>query len=384
MADRPPMLIKLADHFRPNRDMRYPHKGIVVDNQDPRRLGRVKCLIEGLLPGEEDLVPGTDVANVEGPLVTAPKYQSLPWISQETPAALGGRTDSGGFWVPEVGAELKIEFPWEDIYFGEYTGYWQSDKTHQGIHNDGYPESYGFQDRQGTGWRVDKGNKLAEFLHTSGIKVQMNEAGGLNIQVPGTFSITTPDGESGIEVDGETGQVKVKSADQQVIDSDLKIDNKLVDIETGEWTETVDGAKVVKVGAGYKRQVGGSESIVTGADSNKVFGKNDSMLVGGAAAYTYGTGFEAVVALGDYTIEAKVGDIVLQTLLANIKVPISGIVEVDGLMVKIAGGDQPMLLGQDFIQHYMAHIHPTGVGPSGPMTTAATAITLLSLKAYNG
>ena len=383
MADRPPMLIKLADHFRPNRDMRYPHKGIVVDRQDPRRLGRVKCLIAGLLPDQENLVDGTDVA-VDGIQVTAPKFQSLPWISQKTPSALGGRTDSGGFWVPELGAELTIEFPWEDVYFGYYTGYWQSDTTHQGIHNDGYPDSYGFQDKQGTGWRVDQGNKLAEFLHTSGIKIQMTEAGNLTIRVPGTISVTTPDGESGLEVDGETGEVKIKSADRQVIDSDLKIDNTLVDIETGEWTANIAGSKVEKIGAGYKRLAGGSESIVTGSDSNKAYGGNDSILVGGSAAYTYGTGFEAVVALGNYTIEAKVGDIELKTLLANLKIPISGIVELDGLLVKIAGGDEPMLMGQSWVSHYMEHQHPTGVGLSGPPTNAAQSVSKLSLKAFNG
>jgi hypothetical protein len=378
------MLIRLADHFRPNRDMRYPHKGIVVDNQDPLRLGRVKCLIAGLLPDREDLVPGTDVADVDGPLITAAKYQSLPWISQKTPPALGGRTDSGGFWVPEVDAELTIEFPWEDIYFGFYTGYWQSATTHQGIHNDGYPDSYGFHDKQGTGWRVDKGSKLAEFLHTSGIRVQMNADGDLSIQVPGTISVTTPDGESGIIVDGETGQVSIKSADQQVIDSDLKIDNKLIEIESGSWDEVLSGSKEIKVGGGYKRLVGGSDSISTGADSNKAYGGNESLLVGGSAAYTYGTGFEAIVALGNYVVETKIGDIELKSLLANLKIPISGIAELDGLLVKIAGGDQSMLLGQDTVDWLMNHIHPTGVGPSGVPTTAAQAVTLLSVKAFNG
>lgn len=39
----------------------------------------------------------------------------------------------------------------------------------------------------------------------------------------------------------------------------------------------------------------------------------------------------------------------------------------DGSMVMLGGsGGEPVLKGQSFLQFFMTHIHPTGVGPSGP------------------
>ena len=39
----------------------------------------------------------------------------------------------------------------------------------------------------------------------------------------------------------------------------------------------------------------------------------------------------------------------------------------DGTMVMLGGaGGEPVLKGQSFLQFFMTHVHPTGVGPSGP------------------
>lgn len=369
------MLIKMADFFRPSHDLRFPHKGVVVDNQDPRRLGRVKVLIDGVFPALENLVPGTDVAGTGEPAITDPRYQSLPWISSWLP---------GPFKPPEVDDELTVVFPWEDIYFGFYTGHWESDVTHDGWFNDSYPDAYGYRDSSGTGFRIDRARRILEFLHASGLKLDIDGDGNLVVATRGRITFRSPEGETAWTLDPATGEVAAATPAAQVITSDLRLDNSRVDVATGAWEEDVDGSKQVRVGAGYKRLIGGSESVVIGSSSSRAIGGDESKLVGGKASHTYGLGFEATVVAGNYTVETLLGGIELKSLLATLKVPISGIAELDGLMVRIAGGAQPMLKGQDTVQWLMTHTHPTGVGESAPSTQAATAIQLLSLKAFNG
>lgn len=354
----------------------------MVDNEDPLRLGRVKCLIDGLFPDQENLPVGTDAVDPDDPQIPADTWQALPWISQWTPPSMGGATNSGSFQVPEVGNELTVEFPYGDIYFGFYTGYWQSATTHPGMHNEDYPEAYGFEDSTGFRWRINKLRRTIEVTHPSGFAFRVDEDGNVDIQSRGKITMRDTQGSTGVEVDPETGQITQKSPTGQKITADLVIDNKSVVVDTGSWDESVTGSKEELIGAGHKISVGGSEGIVVAADRNIAAGGNESKLVGGSGSYVYGTGKEIIITLGDYTVETKLGSLELKNNLANLLIPISGIAELNGIMVKLQGGSQQMLLGQDFIQHYMAHIHPTGVGPSGPMTTAPQALQLLSPKSW--
>lgn len=68
------------------------HRGIVVDNADPLKLGRLKIRVEaayGLQPVRE-----------------------LPWAWPCFPA--GGSANCGFFSVPEKGAGVWVEFQWKD------------------------------------------------------------------------------------------------------------------------------------------------------------------------------------------------------------------------------------------------------------------------------
>jgi len=376
------MLITLTDHFKPTRDLNYPHKGVVVDNEDPLRMGRVKCSIDGLFPDQENLPVGTATVDSDDPQIPDPLWQALPWCSPLTPAQLGGATNLGSFWVPEVGSELLIVFPYGDIYFPFYASYWQSESTHQGRHNTDYPNSYGFEDSTGFRWQINKARKTMEIRHPSGFAISVDGQGNVDFLSRGTIRFRDPQSQTAVEIDPQNGQITQKSPSAQRITSDLEVDNKNTTINSGAWDETLTGSKEVLVAGGHKLRMGGSQGIAVGADHNLVAGGNESRVIGGGASHVYGTGQSIVITLGDYVVETKLGSLELKNNLANLKIPVSGIAELNGILVKLQGGGQQALLGQDTVQWLVEHTHPTGTGPSGPPQNAPQALQLLSPKTW--
>lgn len=370
------MFVRLVDEFRAIDQLRYPHRGVVKDNDDPLKLGRVKCLIQGLFPEEADLPDAEEGGSI---------YDALPWIYPWSSTMLGGRTDSSFFAVPDLESELTVQFPYGNIYAGFYTGYWQTPGTHLGEHNTGYPDSYGFRDVTGTSLLIDKAFKVLEFFHASGVQINMDEEGNITINAPGSLSLLVGQGETGIRIDPTTGEVKfVGSAGPQKVENDIEVDNAIIKETTGSKEESISGSKDVSVGAGHKLKIGGSSSETVVADKAQAIGGDHSVVVGGETSEVNGLGRKIKVPVGDFQIDTLLGGINLFSTLGTIKVPLTGVVEVDGILVQIAGGSQPMLLGQDTTQWLMTHTHPTGVGPSGPPLEAAQAIQLLSIKAFNG
>ncbi len=138
-----------------------PHRGIVVDNFDPKRLGRVKCTIAGLFEETDQTI--------------------LPWIYPWNPVTTGGKTNSGSFAVPRIGTELVIEFKYKDIYFPFYTGYWQNNLTHQTDFDTNYPNSYGQRDDKGNILKTDMTVGETTYTHHSGFKIVFKNNGDVEI-----------------------------------------------------------------------------------------------------------------------------------------------------------------------------------------------------------
>lgn len=157
------MIIKPLEHLKKVDNLKMTHKGIVVFNNDPKKLGRVKCTIKGQFEESDDT--------------------KLPWVFPLNSYGLGGKSDSSLFSVPEVDSELAIVFPYDDIYMPMYIGYWQSTKTHQVRFDEDYPESYGGEDSTGTFWIVNKTKSFIEFEHTSGTKVRINNEGVMTLVI---------------------------------------------------------------------------------------------------------------------------------------------------------------------------------------------------------
>lgn len=174
------MLISVSEVSESNSILDRPYLGVVVDNNDPLKQGRVKCTIEGLI---------SDGANA-------------PWILRSASSFLGGNNTSGQFAVPEVGSQLKIEFPYVDIYAPEYTGYWNGSNSTPSESAAGYPNKVVLVQIGELNVTYDKPSQKLEIVHPSGTKITLLQNG--DIQLVATKDIT---------LNGSTGRVLTTESD---------------------------------------------------------------------------------------------------------------------------------------------------------------------------
>lgn len=165
------MLINFLEQVGKVDNLQIPQRGIVVDNIDFRRLGRIKCVVAGLFEGAKEV---------------------LPWVYPRNPYGLGGggntKPYNSSFSVPEIGTEVEVQFPYGDVYHPMYTGFWQSEGTHQVGFDSDYPESYGFRDSTGNYFKVNKATGYIKVKHgPSGSYFDIDNAGNLTIYTKGNL-----------------------------------------------------------------------------------------------------------------------------------------------------------------------------------------------------
>jgi len=138
------MLISLLNTLKSTNNLKREHRGVVVYNEDPLQLGRVKCTVEGIFEGA---------------------VESLPWIHKR--GFDGGKSDNTHFFVPDVGSELVIKFPHEDVYFPEYVGFWDNTGTINALFSENYPKTWGFIDSKGNYLKINKETGETVYHHNS-------------------------------------------------------------------------------------------------------------------------------------------------------------------------------------------------------------------------
>ena len=165
----------------------------MVANADPKKLGRIKVVIA-------ELLTVNDIPN---------NGYKLPWVYPLTSYFLGGSTGSVSFSVPELGSEVTVTFPYEDVYFGFYSGHWHSTANHVSEFDEDYPNSFGWKDSTGTYQKVNKTQQYTEFFHVSGARVRIYDDGMIEIYTPGKIDFVNADdidvetaGNVSIQVDG--------------------------------------------------------------------------------------------------------------------------------------------------------------------------------------
>jgi hypothetical protein len=177
------MLISASETSESKSILDRPYVGKVVDNNDPLILGRVRCTIEGLINDSD----------------------KAPWIMRKSSSFLGGTTESGQFAVPEIGSELTIEFPYNDIYSGEYNGYWNGANTTPSSSAANYPETVVLAQIGTLKVLYTKSTEKLEIDHPSGTKITLKQNGDIEL-------VASKD----ITLNGNTGMVLTTESDPVV------------------------------------------------------------------------------------------------------------------------------------------------------------------------
>jgi len=303
------MFVKLVDFMKKQDVFAVPMKGIVVENNDPKKLGRVKVRITGLL--EET------------------NKDKLPWILPKNPAGFGGKPDGSGLVAPDINAELMVEFPYKSIYFAFYTGYWQSSTTHQGLFTEDYPSSYGFRDTQSTFVKVNRAKGYTQIRHFSGTQLDNDRDGNLDVQAPKTMRFVSTDGKSEILFDCVEGKILVHPRDA----SEERSPNHTTNVDKHFWKlgthkAEISGSSDQTVLGAIRDKCGGSRSISTvGNKSEATTGKTTNTMAqdveetyGMNKKQTYVVGNKiAKLLLGNHEISVLVGDIIHKTLAGKVE-----------------------------------------------------------------
>jgi hypothetical protein len=197
--------------------------GNVVDNNDPKKLGRVRVQIS---------------------LYADLKPESIPWASPLL-ASHGNSQEYGGLNVPEIGSQVRVTFPSKDYTAPYYSGAELNETTRTTFFDDDYPNTYGYKDSVGNFIKINKERGTAQLQHSSSTNVQVTPDGSIKVGLAGgayfifdngnNFDINigtldvngSADGSlniaAGNEINISTGQISISG--NVSIDGDLNLKN---------------------------------------------------------------------------------------------------------------------------------------------------------------
>lgn len=311
-------MIKLSDQMKTNDLLAVPYRGTVVATDvdavdsagQPKRLGRIKCRVPGLLES-------TTIAD-------------LPWIYAKQPVGLGGRSDSSSFHMPEINSEVIVEFPYRDIYAGFYTGYWQNENSHQGFLDENYPNSYGFRDTQNTFLKINKAQKFLEFQHASGARVFIDTDSTFELTSAKAFIFQSADNKTQFKFDMESGNLSLMpKGDLEIGGHTTKFSAHSHDVQIGTLDEKIGGYHKEQVAGGKKTIVGGSKSTSVLGDVGDSVGGDSSTLIAGKVERIIGQGVKETIAtsgedrtiiLGDSKLQLVLGDMLRNLVLGKVDI----------------------------------------------------------------
>lgn len=139
--------------------------GIVADNNDPKKLGRVRVLI----PLYEDM-----------------DLDDYPWACPCLNTFLGNSKNAISFNVPEIGSQVRVSFPTKDSYAPYYSGCEINEENKCTFFDEDYPNCYGSKDSVGNFIKINKAKKSIHMQHSSTLNLQIDKSG--------TFAVTGPNG----------------------------------------------------------------------------------------------------------------------------------------------------------------------------------------------
>ena len=153
-----PFSILFKDQVEPTA---MSYLGSVVDNNDPQKLGRIKVRI----------TPYSELAT-----------QDIPWASPKL-GSHGNSAEYGGLNVPEVGSQVRVDFPNRDFTAPYYSGAELNTMNRTTFFDEDYPNTYGFKDSVGNFYRINKERGTVQFQHFTSTNAQVAPDGSIKVSL---------------------------------------------------------------------------------------------------------------------------------------------------------------------------------------------------------
>lgn len=286
--------------------------GFVASNEDPLFEGRCKIRVYGKF---DDM-----------------SLEELPWARPATYTSGGSISGSGTFSVPKEGSIVRVTFEMGQIYapIWHYNLY-PSDELKaeiQGSYQNAHSLIYDTE--------AAPGPIKVFFTQEKGLMIDYNGA-QVNIQPSKTIFITD---DAGGTITMVGGTVTIKQSSNVIVDAGSNVN--------------VDAGSAITVGAGTNITATAGSNIEATAGSTCFIqaGSNIGIQAGSEIRMAAGAAFN--IQSPALTINA------------------SGNATIDAPSVSLGtGAAEAIMKGNTFQEIFDAHVHPTGVGPSGPPTTSA-------------
>lgn len=142
----------------------YEYSGIVVDNNDPNKWGRIKVRVEPMF--SSDAVP----------------VASIPWATPRNILIDGAGAGFGAFSVPRVGSRVTVTFRQGDFMQPVYGGE-ETDPVHgiPAFALTNYPNRKGFRLENGVEVFFDESDNLVRINHPTGTFIQVATDGSVTV-----------------------------------------------------------------------------------------------------------------------------------------------------------------------------------------------------------
>ena len=153
-----PFSILFKDQVEP-ANMSY--LGFVEDNNDPEKLGRLRVRI----------APYSEL-----------NTEDLPWACPKL-GSHGNSSSYGGLNVPEVGSQVRIDFPSKDLTAPYYSGAELNAVNRTTFFDEDYPNTYGYKDSVGNFTKINKERGTVQFQHFTSTNAQVAPDGSIRVSL---------------------------------------------------------------------------------------------------------------------------------------------------------------------------------------------------------
>lgn len=159
--------------------------GLVVDNKDPEKAGRVRVRVAGL----HDNIPN----------------DHLPWAISGNASGRGPSSTAAQVRVPHIGSRVKVNFQQGDPTNPEYVGGVLTGASIPEVFKVNYPNRSGEYFPNGTHWYLDEQANTFFFSHR-GLTATIDSGGNLRVETGGTVTFKASSFTSDAQQTSMTGQ----------------------------------------------------------------------------------------------------------------------------------------------------------------------------------